>query len=601
MSWLTAAERARALAVAQAALPATEKFDGADARCIDRLQRLLDGATGLQRAFKAGLTALEAAALLRHRASLTTLPFGDRVALLEGLASTEGTHLLVRGVLAPLKAAYFDDPALFRALGCRYGVEPPAQAEQPRWRSQVVDASTFTANETIECDAVVVGTGAGGAPVAAELARRGHAVVLVEEGQYFTRRDFTGKPLEMMRTLYRSGGATMSLGNTVIPIPIGKGVGGTTLINSGTCFRVPERVLATWRAAGLSDFTEATLAPYFSEVEQLLGVGPSSAQALGATARLIAQGCDALGWSHHALARNAPGCDGQGLCCFGCPTDAKRSTNVSWVPTALDRGANLITGLAVDEVLREGDRAVGVSGLHGGSRLTIRAKVVVLSPVLLERNGLGAWSGQLGRNLSIHPASFALGVFDQLVNSWNSVPQGYAIDHFAHEGLYFEGAAVPLDLTAISLTGFGPSFMQLMERYAHTLTFGFMVKDTSRGRVTAGPNGAPRITYVLNDVDLQQVHRGFACLARTCPCCIMNGCARWATSSASSRRASLRDTSTSLPTTRWARRAWASTRCSLSSTPNTSCTTSPMPMSAMARSCPRASASTRRSPSWRCR
>ncbi len=521
MSWLTPAERARAVAVAQAALPATEKFDGADERCIARLERLLDGATGLQRAFTAGLAALEAAALVRHRAGLATLPFGERLALLEGLATTEGTHLVVRGVLSPIKAAYFDDPALFRALGCRYGVEPPAAAEVPRWHSQITDATTFAADETIECEVVVVGTGAGGAPVAHELARRGHAVLLVEEGQHFTRRDFTGKPLEMMRTLYRQGGATMSVGNTVIPIPIGKGVGGTTLINSGTCFRVPERVLATWREAGLTDFTESALAPYFSEVEHRLGVGPSTAKALGATATLIAQGCDALGWSHHPLARNAPGCDGQGLCCFGCPTDAKRSTNVSWVPAALEQGANLVTGLAVDQVLREGDRAVGVSGTHGGGgRLTIRAKVVVLAcgslltPVLLERNGLGGWSGQLGRNLSIHPASFALGVFDQQVNGWNSVPQGYAIDQFAAEGLYFEGAAVPLDLTAISLTGFGPSFMALMERFAHTLTFGFMVKDTSRGRVTASASGTPRITYVLNDADLQQVQRGFARLAR---------------------------------------------------------------------------------------
>ena len=43
---------------------------------------------------------------------------------------------------------------------------------------------------------------------------------------------------------------------------------------------------------------------------------------------MIARGCDALGYAHEPLRRNAPDCDGQGVCCFGCPTDAKRSTNV---------------------------------------------------------------------------------------------------------------------------------------------------------------------------------------------------------------------------------------------------------------------------------
>ncbi len=166
---------------------------------------------------------------------------------------------------------------------------------------------------------------------------------MVEEGALFTRQDFTGRPVQMMKQMYRQGGATVAFGNTAIPVPIGRGVGGTTLINSGTCFRLPREVLASWRAEGLSDFTDDALTPFYEEVEEVLGVAPSSAAALGAPARIIARGCDALGYSHHPLSRNAPGCDGQGLCCFGCPTDAKRSTNVSYVPLALERGAQLVT------------------------------------------------------------------------------------------------------------------------------------------------------------------------------------------------------------------------------------------------------------------
>lgn len=475
-----------------------------------------------QAGFRALLKTLDARALLSFGSRFSTLPLGRRVAVLEALDASEATSLVLRALLAPVKLGYFDDPAIYEQLGCRYQVQPPKVLEHARWKDQHLEAATLPDGETLECDVVIVGTGAGGAPLAHSLARRGHAVLLVEEGAYFTRKDFTGRTMEAMKRMYRKAGMTVAFGNTAIPIPIGKGVGGTTLINSGTCFRVPSKVLASWREAGLSDFTDDALAAHYEEVERFLEVAPSSKAALGKPAEIIARGCDALGYSHHPLRRNAPGCDGQGLCCFGCPTDAKRSMNVSYVPAALDRGAQLLTGFKVERVLTEGGAAVGVEGLVGGgpARVTVRAKVVVLAcgslmtPVLLEQNGLCGTSGELGRNLSIHPAAAALGVFDTSINPSRTVPQGYAIDEFASEGLYFEGGTTPLDLTAVSLAGFGPSFTALMEQYDRTFVFGFMVKDTSRGRVTAGSDGSPRITYRVNEHDRARLQRGFGLLSR---------------------------------------------------------------------------------------
>lgn len=518
---LTPTERAQLELLAATALPAGRLLPGAGAATITRLERFL---SDLPEAVRAGyrrlLLALDAEALLRTRTRFSRLPYGRRVELLEGMERGEATRLALRGLLTPLKLAHFDDPQVYRALGCRYVVDPPLGRERARWHEQVVDAATLT--EDLECDVVVVGTGAGGAPMAKALAERGHAVLLIEEGQHFTRQDFNGRAVQMMKQLYRQGGATVAFGNTAIPVPVGRGVGGTTLINSGTCFRLPREVLASWRAAGLSAFTDDALSPFYEEVEDVLGVGPSSAAALGAPARLIAKGCDALGYSHHPLLRNAPGCDGQGLCCFGCPTDAKRSTNVSYVPLALERGAMLVTGLKVERVLTERSAAVGVRGVSTatGRELSVRAKVVVLAcgslstPVLLEQSGLCGTSGQLGRNLSIHPASAGMGVFAEDLDASRTVPQGYAIDEFKDEGLYFEGAQVPLDVTAASITGSGPGYVHLMEQFNRAFSFGFMVKDTSRGRVTAGADGSPRLWYSVNERDRALLQRGFGLLAR---------------------------------------------------------------------------------------
>ncbi len=519
---LSPSERTILRALADAALPAGALLPSASESALDRAEALLHSLPlNLGAGYRALLWSLERSAVLRFGGRFSTLPLGRRLRVLEAMHKAEATRLVVRGLLAPLKIGYLDDPGVYAALGCRYAIDPPKQQEKPRWQQQVTDARSLPAGEALECDVVVVGTGAGGAPIAAKLAEAGHAVLLLEEGEHYTRADFTGRPVDMLRKLYRKGGLTASVGNHVIPIPIGKGVGGTTLINSGTCFRVPRKTLEGWhRDFALTELTEESLDPYYREVEAELGVGINTPQALGAPARLIAKGCDALGYSHHALRRNAPECDGQGLCCFGCPTDAKRSTNVSWVPRALGRGAQLLTGFKVTRVLLEGERAVGVEGVAGEQTLQVRSKVVVIAcgtlhtPLLLLKNDLGNASGMVGKNLSIHPASSAVAMFDEEVNPSRTVPQGYAIDHFTSEGLMFEGGTAPIELTGMSLTGFGPSYVAAMEQFSRSFGFGFMVKDTSRGRVRVGADGEPLITYWLNEHDRKAMQRGFSILSR---------------------------------------------------------------------------------------
>ncbi len=513
--------REQLTALAATALTGGLRLPAADEATITRAEAMVEKLTpGARRAYLLLWPALDARAVLLHGRRFTKLNFSRRLEVLNSLHTGEAERWLLRALLTPLKLAYFEDPRVFEALGCRYAVEPPVHDEPARWHAQVVDGATLPEGETLECDVVVVGTGAGGAPLAAELAGRGHAVLLLEEGAHHTRRHFDGRAPSAINRLYRERGFTVSWGNTVIPIPLGRGVGGTTLINSGTCLRASDDVLASWRAQGLRDFAPHVFSRWYEAVEQFLQVAPSSPAALGKPAELIARGCDTLGYSHHALPRNAPGCDGQGLCCFGCPTGAKRSTDVSYVPAALERGAQLVTGFTVDRVLVEGYRAAGVSGRTEHGRVTVRAKVTVLAcgalltPVLLQRNGLCSTSGELGKNLTIHPAVAALGLFDEAVNAERTVPQGYAIDEFAREGLYFEGSTLPLDLAGAAQPGHGPAWTSLMERHAHTLSFGFMVKDSGHGRVRAGRSGAPLITYRVNDTDVARLQRGCAILAR---------------------------------------------------------------------------------------
>ncbi len=99
------------------------------------------------------------------------------------------------------------------------------------------------------CDVVVVGSGAGGAMVARTLARAGADVIVVEEGRRWSVEEYrSAHPLDRYSGLYRDGGTTIALGNPPVVLPIGRAVGGTTVVNSGTCFRPPEEVQLRWQA-----------------------------------------------------------------------------------------------------------------------------------------------------------------------------------------------------------------------------------------------------------------------------------------------------------------------------------------------------------------
>jgi len=373
-------------------------------------------------------------------------------------------------------------------------------------------------NETIDADVCVVGAGAGGAVVAAELAEGGARVVVLEQGQHHDPDDFTARPPEMLARLYRDGGQTTTLGTPPILLPLGRGLGGTTLINSGTCFRTPPHVLDRWtREFGL-ELDEATLAPCFQRVETALSVSEVTPELAGANAAVARRGAERLGWSHGYLRRNARGCVGSGVCVFGCPTSAKQHTGITYIPRATAAGARIVTGADARELLVAGGQARGVRArLLGGGMLEVRAPNVVVAcgtihtPLLLARNGLGGGSGQLGRNLALHPATAAFALMDEVVDMARGVPQSFYVDEFASEGIMFEGVAGPPAYAAMSLPLTGTRHTAAMADYPRLAQFGLMVSDASRGRVSSLA-GRPVIRYSLCEQDAAKFRLGLASL-----------------------------------------------------------------------------------------
>src|SRR4051812_18880149 len=249
-------------------------------------------------------------------------------------------------------------------------------------RTERIERGAAIAGERrVRADACVIGTGAGGAPVAKELAEGGMRVVMLEEGERVTSDDFTARPREMTARFYRDAGQTVTVGNTPIILPTAASVGGTTLINSGTCFRTPPGVLELWRSRfGLEELTPAELDPYFRRVERELNVSQVPPELAGANAHVVKRGADALGWSSDFLFRNVKGCVGSGVCAFGCPTSAKQHVGITYVPKAWEAGAVTYTGARARRIVTDGGRATGVEArTTGGGTLRVDCDHVIVA------------------------------------------------------------------------------------------------------------------------------------------------------------------------------------------------------------------------------
>ena len=371
-------------------------------------------------------------------------------------------------------------------------------------------------SSSLAVDVCVVGAGAGGAALAAELAEGGARVAVLEQGPDHDADTFSARPPEMMAQLYRDAGQTATLGAPPILLPLGRGIGGTTLVNSGTCFRTPAHVLERWSSEFELELDEGTLDPCFERVEEALSVSEVDPELAGRNAAVARRGAERLGWSHGYLRRNARGCVGSGVCAFGCPTSAKQHTGITYIPRARAAGARIVSGADVREVVVRGGQVRGVvARLAGREALEVRAEQVVLAcgtihtPLLLERSRVGDPSGQRGRNLSLHPATAAFALMDETVDMAHGVPQSFYVDEFAAQGIMFEGVAGPPAYAAMALPLSGEAHRRAMAEYRRLAQFGLMVSDVSRGTVRSLA-GRPVIRYDVCPEDLEKFRAGLA-------------------------------------------------------------------------------------------
>ena len=385
-------------------------------------------------------------------------------------------------------------------------------------------------------DVCIIGSGAGGAVAAKELAQTGLSVVVLEAGENHDPATFSRHTPEMLLRLFWDGGMRATHDGSVL-ISQGRGVGGSTVHNLCYAVRPPDPILHRWEAEfGIQDLSPSDLSPSLDRVEATLGVKQIREEEVNSLNRLIQRGCEAMDWRGIVQRHNRGPCpDCSADCLFGCPTSqpgiGKQSMAVSYIPQALEAGAHLYTDCSAESVIVENGRAIGVTARFGSGseqiatknsldkrrgkvwRLTVHSKAVVLaagainSPQLWLNSRLPDPGKQVGRNLHLHPAIFVGGFFNEEVDAYQGIPQSFYIDHFLDwarnpdSGYLLMPAFGPRALVAASMPSFGREHKDLMCRYRNIAGLLVLLHDRSAGRVTVNRRGAPVIRYRLSRTD----------------------------------------------------------------------------------------------------
>ena len=376
----------------------------------------------------------------------------------------------------------------------------------------------FDLGDTV--DAVVIGTGAGGAPLLARLACAGLDVVALEAGKNWTPEDYPADELAASGIYWT--GERLSGGETPEAFGAnnsGMGVGGSTLHWGAYCPRVDPRDLRLQSERGVGHdwpIGYDALLPYYEEIEAFIGVSgperypwdatrryPLPPVARNAPAELMQTACERLDIRVSdgpvaVVSRNflqgddavRPACINCGYCHQGCRIGAKTSMDVTYLPLAVANGAEIRAESVVHGFERDASgRITAVVYRAGGVDLRQRCRAVFLcagaveTPRLLLHTGIANSSGHVGRNYMAHVATQVWGTFDREIRPNKGYPSAMITEDFVRPAdADFAGGYLVQSLGVVPATWaqlmtrsrglWGPELVDSIARYNHVAGVG---------------------------------------------------------------------------------------------------------------------------------
>jgi choline dehydrogenase-like flavoprotein len=429
---------------------------------------------------------------------------------------------------------YYSDKRTFASVGYVPFSERPRFAETtnsiPRDRPRVAAlAPRDVDHDTIEADAVVIGSGAAGAILGYKLAEAGRRVLMLERGKHVDPSEFSEDEVAMFSKLYADGALQLSR-DFRFQVLQGMCVGGTTVINNAVCFDLPDPALRRWNDSSEFDagLDPTRLHESFQAVRCWLRIRRQPSQFLHPGGRKFIAGIERLGLNASPNAfgiieANIVDCLGCGYCNIGCAYGKKLSMLDTVLPWAQQQfgpdGLRILSECEAERIVARGGRAEAViCKLTDGRRLRVNAKTVVVaagainSSWLLMNSKLGG--PLVGRGLCFNMGSPITADFDEPLHSYDGLQISHYFEPPADQGFVMETWFNPVATQALAMPGWFEDHFNNMQRYTHLTATGVLVGTQRNGRVRAALTGGADVDFEPTPEDLKRLLSGLKLLGR---------------------------------------------------------------------------------------
>ncbi|AJD48294.1 glucose-methanol-choline oxidoreductase [Isoalcanivorax pacificus W11-5] len=369
-------------------------------------------------------------------------------------------------------------------------------------------------------DYLIVGSGAGGSPLACYLAAAGKRVLLIEAGRAWQSEQYPDNEFDASLQLMWNGGVEPS-SDGALALLRGRALGGGTVVNQCLLDRFDEVALQSWaQRSGIDAFSLSGMQRHYDITEQHLSLEMIREQDWNGNARLYVDGFEKLGYGWAPLRRGQRACDvhrGNDCirCLGGCPRDAKQSMPVTFLPLARQHGVEIITECEIDGLVH-GAQGVTLYGRRQGERVQYHGAHAVLaagslgSTRILLNSGLGDALPALGQGFYCHPQFVTFGVYDRIIDAHRGSFQAVKSDdpRFRAAGFKLENVFVGPMGAAYLVPGFGRQHLAAMAEYRHLACIEVAVRDVTPGRISVQKNGRLKVDKRLSAEERRRARAG---------------------------------------------------------------------------------------------